>query len=182
MRMEPHAPQPLTILRGHQDSVNTLHFVASNQGLASGSTDGVLNIWNLETRRAEVTCFPHSKVSILSITPLVRDQKLVTAGRDGTVKILDLGHEACCQEIASLNTQCFHFCNTATDRDHIDENTIVTPCGGDNESSILIWDKRDTSKPMHRVIPEAEFNDGMTSSLVFASTWGAQRGGQIQTF
>ena len=167
--------RPLTVLRGHQDSVNTLHFISSNRALASGSVDGVLNIWNLETRRAEVRCLPHSKVTILSIAPILRDQKLVTAGRDGTAKILDLNDEACCKEVACLKTQCVHFCNAATDRDHYDENTIITPCGGDNESAILIWDKRDTSKPVHSIIPDVEHKDGMTSSLVFASTWGAQK-------
>ena len=174
------APRPLTVLRGHQDSVNTLHFIASNKGIASGSVDGVLNVWSLETRRPEATCLPHSKISIISVAPIARDQKLVTAGRDGTVKVLDMSNEACCKEVASICTRCFHFCNAATDRDNIDENTIVTPCGEDDESNILIWDRRDLSKPVHRIVPDEE-NVGMTSSLVFASTWGTQQGSDTCT-
>ena len=160
-------PRPFAVLRGHTECVNCVSFVAPAL-LVSGSVDGKLNAWNLETRRSHHTCFPHGENSILSTSPILHDGKVITAGRDGTIRILAFDEGDALKEIAQFRSGCHHFCNTVTDRNHWDRNTIISPY--EDESSICIWDIR-CKKSVHRLVSDTSSKDGMTNSLVYTTSW-----------
>ena len=68
---------PITVLRGHNDAVNCVSFLSESL-LASGSVDGVLIVWNLETRRPEYEGVLHGRKSVLSSSLLSHRNNLVT--------------------------------------------------------------------------------------------------------
>lgn len=75
------SPDPLYTLRGHSGAVNTAEFVDTT--LFTGSSDGEIFSWDLETFRRRHTLEGHQGKSILWIGHA--DETLITQGRDGTV-------------------------------------------------------------------------------------------------
>lgn len=153
----PAAPNPVTVLRGHKEAVNCLSFInkLKNENenellLASGSADGQLIIWNIESRKPLISLNAH-KHSIISLNILPNNSSsFASSSRDGTVKIWDtvkLNHNKFDAPITTLNTGAMHFCNSSCAKNKLNDNNnsnydnlIATPSG--NESEILLWDIR----------------------------------------
>lgn len=145
-------PGPVTVLRGHNDSVNSITFLSSSL-FCSGGVDGVLKIWNLRTRRPILSFDGHSGESILSLCPQYGTDSVLSCGRDGFVKVWKVDNEAIsrgnCEAITSIHTGSRHFCNASWDRfPHSSDigsgtanNLVATPTS--EESEIAIWDLRD---------------------------------------
>ena len=79
----------LRILTGHNDSVNAIAITQDGKQVVSGSEDGVLMVWDLETGKKPLTLKAHSKlVTAIAISP---DNKQVISGsEDGTLRVWDL--------------------------------------------------------------------------------------------
>jgi WD40 repeat protein len=180
----PQSPDPITVLRGHKEAVNCLSFInklnIDNDNinellLASGSSDGQLILWNIESRKPIISLSAH-KHSIISLNILSnKSSSFASSGRDGMVRIWDtmnLSNNKFDEPISTLNTGAFHFCNSSCAKNKLNnnnncdyDNLIATPSG--NESEILLWDIR-ISKAV-AAIPST--GHGMLTSLqVNAST------------
>ncbi|KAI7812333.1 guanine nucleotide-binding protein subunit beta-like protein 1 isoform X1 [Triplophysa rosa] len=86
-------PNPLYILRGSGDVVNTLHFCCDGQGpslLYSGSGSGAIHVWNLTTRRPERVLESHSGNSVIWLQALKESSTLISQGRDMRMCVWDL--------------------------------------------------------------------------------------------
>ena len=154
---------PISVLRGHTDSVNCLSFISDNL-LASGSVDGTIKLWNISLRRPECNLIPHQNKSVLSISPILKDKKMVTFGRDGMIMIYDLDKLAV---VSMLKSGGFHFCNASTDRNHNNNHIVISPSL--NEAEILIWDIRCSSSPVSLLSPHPNAKVGMTGCLAYYS-------------
>ncbi|XP_030647826.1 guanine nucleotide-binding protein subunit beta-like protein 1 [Chanos chanos] len=87
-------PDPQYILRGSGAQINTLHFRCDNEGpplLFSGSGNGAVHVWNLNTRRPEKVLEGHSSSSIIWVSTLNSRETLISQGRDMRVCVWDLG-------------------------------------------------------------------------------------------
>ncbi|XP_069788706.1 guanine nucleotide-binding protein subunit beta-like protein 1 isoform X2 [Narcine bancroftii] len=88
-------PDPKFVLRGTGASVNTLHFCCKDQVdcnpiLYSGSANGRIHVWNLNTCRADTILESHDGKSILWTQTLQSRDSLISQGRDSTICIWDL--------------------------------------------------------------------------------------------
>jgi WD40 repeat protein len=83
-----------TTLRSHFDAVRGLHFLSNDSILASGSEDGMLKLWSLDTRNPSYFLDPlrtirAHKSPIFSITGGVgpNERLIYTAGEDGDIAV-----------------------------------------------------------------------------------------------
>ena len=154
------APEPEFVLRGHGSAVNSIAFVSTSRGesadgagggsvsLCGGSVNGTLKLWNLSTRRAEVTIKnAHTNSSIITVAATADDQTLLTSGRDGQLQLWDMGSNI--KPVCSYYTGAKHFCNAATDGYH--PNMVLSPCAG--ESEVVLIDKRCQVPQVHLKAP-----------------------------
>ena len=176
-------PQPSTVLRGHCDAVNSLCFIKLNNvndnplHLISGSSDGHINIWNIENRRIVKSFLAHSH-SVLSVQYHHSSNRVITFGRDGLLKIWDIESMYSVNDIdqmqalESYHTGSFQFCNASCNKYSDDDNElcdlVITPSSNDGE--ILIWDIR--TKNVVSTIKSDSYgrNVGMVTSLLLQST------------
>lgn len=158
---------PVAVLRGHAAAVSCLQFLPRGL-LASGSSDGSVNIWNLETRRPIEILSPHKGKPILSISALPMDKRIVTCGRDGNSSVFDLERSAV--PLVVLPNGAYHFCNACTDRIHTDITSVFTPSS--EEAAILRWDLRCPSSPVSNLMPTVVKPDqklGTTGAVFYQS-------------
>ncbi|MBL8924529.1 MAG: serine/threonine protein kinase [Myxococcaceae bacterium] len=85
----PRAKEPGRLLPGHSGAVRALLSSPDGRTLFSGSADGTVRVWNLETGREQRVLSGHSQsVNALAISPDGR--LLFSGGEDDTVRVWDL--------------------------------------------------------------------------------------------
>lgn len=137
-------PEPLGVLRGHGAPVNSVGFLSAST-IVSGAGDGAVKIWDLKSRR-ELAMNPtaHSNAGVLHTAALrgaaASEQKFVTQGRDGFVKLWDTqAFGAAAEPLAKFYCRSYSFTKFATLRwpgnDAASTNLIVCPSSVDNKVS-----------------------------------------------
>lgn len=87
------APCPVYTLRGAGAPLNTLHFRCPGGDaplLFSGSANGAVHIWNLNSRRPEQVVEAHGGNSVIWVNTLQSGDTLLSQGRDMQVCLWDL--------------------------------------------------------------------------------------------
>ncbi|KAL4136962.1 hypothetical protein PRIC2_000490 [Phytophthora ramorum] len=190
------APEPLGVLRGHGAPVNSVGFLSAST-IVSGAGDGAVKIWDLKSRR-ELAAIPaaHSKAGVLHSAavrdPVASDQKFVTQGRDGFVKLWDVqSFGAAAEPLAKFYCGSYSFTKFATLRwpsEDAAENANLIVCPSSIDNKLLVYDSRgDSSSPaLTLTVPEAATKRGMCMSLSLFESRVAQgedgAGGNVQTY
>jgi WD40 repeat protein len=85
-------PQPLAVLRGHRGEVWSVTFSPNGQQLASGATDGVLRLWNLQGQILKQFQAQQGELHQVQFSPDGR--QMVSAGQDGRLRLWRLNGDA----------------------------------------------------------------------------------------
>lgn len=80
--------QQLVVLAGHNKDVNSVSFASDGKTLASGSNDKSVKIWDTVLRKEIKSISLEDEIYFVSFSP--RLNELAVAGKDKTVKILDV--------------------------------------------------------------------------------------------
>jgi WD40 repeat protein len=78
-----------TVLRGHVDSVNCIHFKPYSNILGTCSADKTLSTWDARTSLCVQTCYGHNN-SVNSCKFSTKGDKLASCDSNGIVKTWDL--------------------------------------------------------------------------------------------
>ncbi|KAL1436654.1 hypothetical protein MTO96_049548 [Rhipicephalus appendiculatus] len=103
--MSNRSPDPFYALRGHAGPITAVEFF--DDVLFSGSSDGEIFAWDLETFRRKHTLVGHNNKGILWIGH--SENALLTQGRDGTVAIWTLS-DAQWKQTGTMVTNAKGFC------------------------------------------------------------------------
>lgn len=148
------APDPVAVLRAHRAAVNVVAFHAPSGTLLSGDADGELKIWDLVKHRPVFSSRVHTpSAGVLGIgVSSALDNKILSQGRDGTVKCWQLTDSSLSrQPILTIKSESYHFCKLAVARDapancepcegeRRGVGQVLMAMAGNDTSKIEIWD------------------------------------------
>ncbi|XP_040432615.1 guanine nucleotide-binding protein subunit beta-like protein 1 isoform X1 [Cygnus olor] len=112
--MAPPPPDPQFVLRGTSAAVHALHFSCGGQEpdvpiLFSGSENGLINVWNLKTRRVDKALDGHGRKSVCWVETMDGKDRLLSQGRDQRICLWDLA-EGRTSVMDSVFTENVGFC------------------------------------------------------------------------
>lgn len=131
IQMSNKSPDPIFTLRGHSSPITTVEFVADL--LFSGSSDGEIFAWDLETFRKRHTLMGHGGKGILWIDHT--RNTLLTQGRDGTVATWALSDNKW-DQLGTIVTNAKGFCQCHIPRTL--SSLIAAP--SEQDWKITVWD------------------------------------------
>lgn len=129
--MPNRSPDPIYVLRGHSGPVNTVEFF--DNCLFSGSSDGEIFAWDLETFRKKHTLIGHNGKGILWIG--LAQNSVITQGRDGTVATWMLSDDRW-QQSGTIVTDSKAFCQCSLPTR--DATVIAAP--SEQDWKVTLWD------------------------------------------
>ena len=139
------SPHHIATFEGHTDSVNFVGFPRDGETLASGSRDGMVKLWDVETLQNIATLRLGSSAVAFST-----DGKKVASGSyDGIIELWDVVSQ---REIATLKVHTEGIISVAFSSDG------VTLAAGSHDGTVKLWDVG-----THRDIATFRHTDGVNS-------------------
>ncbi|XP_042297910.1 guanine nucleotide-binding protein subunit beta-like protein 1 isoform X2 [Sceloporus undulatus] len=159
------SPDPEYVLRGANDAVNTLCFSCSDPEhplLFSGSSNGLIHLWNLKTHRVDRTLEGHSKKSVHWVKTLPnRRNALLSQGRDQKICLWELA-EGRDTVVDSISTENVGFCKCSLLEVAEKRWLLATPWKGLEEVRVL---ELPSKTSVYTLKPEAGAKLGMPMCL-----------------
>uniref|UniRef100_A0A2I4C276 Guanine nucleotide-binding protein subunit beta-like protein 1 n=1 Tax=Austrofundulus limnaeus TaxID=52670 RepID=A0A2I4C276_AUSLI len=158
------APNPIYTLRGAGGALNTLHFRCNGQDsplLFSGSENGAVHIWNLNSRRPVKVVEAHTGSSVIWVSTLQSTGSLLSQGRDLQVCLWDL-RDGGCELLDSVWTGSVGFCQCSL-LETSSTNHLLAFAGQQTEEIKII--ELPSKNPVCTLIPEAKLGMVMCIKL-----------------
>ncbi|XP_002739759.1 guanine nucleotide-binding protein subunit beta-like protein 1 [Saccoglossus kowalevskii] len=160
------SPDPLFVLRGSDGPINTLQFCSGSSTepfILSGCGNGLVQLWNLQTRRLQSTVEVHDGNGILWAN-MIDNGKFISQGRDCRIKCWDLskGH---CDVISTFSYDAAGFCQCTFSKK---ANMLAVP---GKEPSVVDIYKFETAEKISSLVPiEGARALGMVMRMKFVSS------------
>ncbi|XP_020619135.1 guanine nucleotide-binding protein subunit beta-like protein 1 isoform X2 [Orbicella faveolata] len=157
-------PDPIYVLRGTEAAINVLKFaprsVREDGLLLSGSVKGTVNLWNLKTKRTEMTLDGHDGQGILAADfhPCGR---VISHGRDGYVRTWQCS-EGRAEVVNSITAPFLGFCQFCILPRGYESHWIALLASNQSQVNILDLDSKEI---LFSLKPENEKSLGMCMCL-----------------
>ncbi|XP_053135346.1 guanine nucleotide-binding protein subunit beta-like protein 1 isoform X2 [Hemicordylus capensis] len=160
------SPDPQYVLRGANDAVNTLCFHCRDPEpelpiLFSGSSNGLIPIWNMKTHRIDRTLDGHGGKSVYWLKTLCNRNALLSQGRDQNICLWDLA-EGRSAVTDSIFTENVGFCKCSLLELSERRWLLATPWRGLEE--VRVWELPSKTS-VCTLKPEADAKLGMPMCL-----------------
>ncbi len=157
------------ILKGHQDSVESLAFLDNGARLASGSVDGTIRIWDVESGKPVRTLRGHRRsVNAIALSPL--GNLLVSAGNESELLTWNPATGASQGKLAGHNQDVYALAFSPDGR---------WLASGGRDRTVIVWDMT-TRKPVQKL--EGHEDSIMTLAFSPDGSWllSGGKGGQLR--